>query len=287
MRPAGARYGGSQSLTSSGSGTSMSCRRHARLDPLDHGLDHARRARSVLTRRRSRPRARAAGRCERACPRPPPCTASHFSRLRQSSSVSFHDLSGSSCARSNRRSCSSFEMCIQNLTRIDAVVDELLLELVDLVVGALPFLARWRNPRRARRGRGRTRSGRRSTIPPSLAASPEAPEVVVALFVGGRRRELDDVHVARVELGDEPLDRAALARGVRALEHDAHRRPQLARADLPTQGQAKLGEPRPCVLAGAPPPCARATGARSTSSSRLMATGPVPSHSTPSRRSRE
>ena len=40
---------------------------------------------------------------------------SRFSRLRQSSSVSFHDLRGSSRRRSKRRSCSSCDMCIQSL----------------------------------------------------------------------------------------------------------------------------------------------------------------------------
>ncbi len=38
-----------------------------------------------------------------------------FSRLRQSSSVSFHTLSGSSRRRSNLRNCSSSDMCSQSL----------------------------------------------------------------------------------------------------------------------------------------------------------------------------
>ena len=41
--------------------------------------------------------------------------SARFSRLRQSSSVSFHDLRGSSRRRSNRRSCSSCDMCSQSL----------------------------------------------------------------------------------------------------------------------------------------------------------------------------
>ena len=44
--------------------------------------------------------------------------SARFSRLRQSSSVSFHDLSGSSRRRTNRRSCSSCDMCIQSLITI-------------------------------------------------------------------------------------------------------------------------------------------------------------------------
>ena len=41
-----------------------------------------------------------------------------FSRLRQSSSVSFHDFSGSLSRASKRLSCSSSEMWMKNLTRI-------------------------------------------------------------------------------------------------------------------------------------------------------------------------
>ena len=48
----------------------------------------------------------------------------------------------------------------------------------------------------------------------------EAPEEVVALLVGRRRRERGHAHVAVVELRGEALDRAALARRVPALEQD-------------------------------------------------------------------
>ena len=44
--------------------------------------------------------------------------SARLSRLRQSSSVSFHALYGSSRRASKRRSCSSGETCIQNLTTI-------------------------------------------------------------------------------------------------------------------------------------------------------------------------
>src|SRR5215217_7962038 len=46
----------------------------------------------------------------------------------------------------------------------------------------------------------------------------------MAQLVGGRRRVLLDAHVAWVQLGDEPLDRPALARRIPALQHDAQRR---------------------------------------------------------------
>ena len=44
--------------------------------------------------------------------------APRFSRLRQSSSVSFHCFSGSFSRALNRLSCSSGEMCSQNLMMI-------------------------------------------------------------------------------------------------------------------------------------------------------------------------
>ena len=44
--------------------------------------------------------------------------SARFSRLRQSSAVSFHDLRGSSRRRSKRRPCSSCDMCIQSLMTI-------------------------------------------------------------------------------------------------------------------------------------------------------------------------
>ena len=117
-----------------------------------------------------RPAARSAGRCGRACPRPPPRTESRFSRLRQSSSVSFHCFSGSFSRRLKRFSCSSSEMCIQSLIRIIPSSASDALEVVDLVVGAQPLLARRRTPRPARPAPARTRSGRRRPSRPSPAA---------------------------------------------------------------------------------------------------------------------
>ncbi len=49
--------------------------------------------------------------------------------------------------------------------------------------------------------------------------------------------------MARVELGDEALDRTALPSCVPALEDDAERRPELALADLASERQPELGEP--------------------------------------------
>ena len=135
-------------------------------------------------------------------------------------------------------------MWSQNLIRIVPSSDEASLEIVDLVVGAHPLLA-----------------GRESLDPlhqdapvpgavenrhPALARQhgPEAPEELVALLVVRRRLELDHAHMARVELGDEALDRPALPAGVPALEDDADRGPYPPLADLPAERQPELLKPR-------------------------------------------
>ena len=55
----------------------------------------------------------------------------------------------------------------------------------------------------------------------------------MALLVGRRRGELNDAHVPGVDLRDQALDRAALARRIPALEDDANRRAERLLADLP------------------------------------------------------
>src|SRR5207237_3994883 len=59
---------------------------------------------------------------------------------------------------------------------------------------------------------------------PTRQRGPEAPEEVVSLGVGRRRRELSHAYVPGVEAGHQPLDRPALARSVPTLEQDAERR---------------------------------------------------------------
>ncbi len=75
---------------------------------------------------------------------------------------------------------------------------------------------------------------------PSGEWRPEPPEKVVPELVGCRGSEGRDVNVPGVERLDEPLDRTALARGVPALEDDAHRRPELAVIQLAAVDQAKV-----------------------------------------------
>ena len=85
----------------------------------------------------------------------------------------------------------------------------------------------------------------------------------MALLVVGRRRELDDAHVARVELGDEPLDRAALAGRIPALEDDADRqaRARPRRSGRPASAAAaRAGPAQP--PAASPPPSSRATASQ-------------------------
>ena len=79
----------------------------------------------------------------------------------------------------------------------------------------------------------------------------------MALLVEGRGGELGDAHVTGVQLGDQALDRAALARGVPTLEENAHRRAELAVAALAAEHEAQLeqallrgGEPLRLLLPG-------------------------------------
>ena len=68
----------------------------------------------------------------------------------------------------------------------------------------------------------------------------------MAMLVGRRRRERRDAHVARVQRGEQALDRAALARGVPALDDDRQRRAEWgADVQLAAEREAQLGEPPP------------------------------------------
>src|SRR3954451_21432444 len=104
-----------------------------------------------------------------------------------------------------------------------AVPGEHLLEPVDLVVGAPPLLDG---------GEALDTLDQDPAVPgavedrhaaPAGQRGPEAPQPRVAQLVMGRRGVLLHAHVARVELGHEALDRAALAARVPALEYDAQR----------------------------------------------------------------
>jgi hypothetical protein len=75
---------------------------------------------------------------------------------------------------------------------------------------------------------------------PAREHRPEAPEEVVPLLVVRRRRELRHPRVPRVELVDQPLDGAALAGGVPALEQHQQRRADLAAADLTAEQQPQV-----------------------------------------------
>ena len=65
----------------------------------------------------------------------------------------------------------------------------------------------------------------------------------MAPFTLVRHGELGNRHVARVELGDEPLDRAALAGGIPALEDHAHRWSELTVSELAADLQTQLEQP--------------------------------------------
>ena len=163
-----------------------------------------------------------------------------FSRLRQSSSVSFHALSGSSRRRSNRRSCSSSDMCIQSLiTTIPSSANECSKSVISLI-GAAPLHLG---------GEVLDPLDEHAPVPaavedghaaPSRQRRPEPPQEVVPQLVGRRRGERGDVHVAGVERLDQPLDGAALAGGVPALEDDAHRRAEVAVVELTAIDQPQV-----------------------------------------------
>ena len=61
----------------------------------------------------------------------------------------------------------------------------------------------------------------------------------MALLVGGGGGKLRHPHMARIQGADQPADRAALARGIPALEQHAQRWPQLALAQLAAHLQAQ------------------------------------------------
>src|SRR5829696_8929227 len=174
--------------------------------------------------------------------------SARFSRLRQSSSVSFQDLSGSFSRRLKRFSCSSPEMCIQNLIRINPLVGQGALEAVDLVIGAQPLLP----------GREALHAlDQHPAVPgavehrhpsPAGERQPEAPQEVMPLLVVGRRRELDDADVARIEFGDQAADRASLPGGVLALEDHADGWAELTLADQSAEREAELCQPLPRAL---------------------------------------
>ncbi len=210
---------------------------------------HVRFARSRLhhlprARRSTRPRpGSTAPRPCRSTPaaRPPRRTAGASRQLRHPA-VIFHVFSDRPAAL-KRRSCSSAEMCSQNLAKIGH---------------RRPACAR---TRRSRRGAPPLLLGREAldaldehaAVPgavedghatPSPAAGPRSARGSDGALVGRRRRERRDAHVARVQRGQQALDRAAFAGGVPALHDDGQRRSKrVARVQLAAEREAQLGEP--------------------------------------------
>ena len=168
-------------------------------------------------------------------------------RLRQSSSVSFHDFSGSSLRASKRLSCSSSETCIQNLISIMPSAASVRLELVDLVVGARPLRLGGELLDALDEHAPVPRAVEHRHAAPARERGPEAPQEVVALLVVGRRRELHDAHVARVERGDEALDRAALAARVPALEERRTRAARCPASPISPPSTSRSASRRSCA----------------------------------------
>ena len=136
-------------------------------------------------------------------------------------------------------------MCSQNLIRI-IPSSARVRSSVDLVVGAQP-LRPGGQPLDALDQHAPVPGARSKTaIPPQPGSDGQAPEEVVPLLVVGRRRELDDPHVAGVELGDQPADRAPLPE---ASSPRRSRTPAAWVADLRSAlpASAELREPPPAA----------------------------------------
>ena len=137
------------------------------------------------------------------------------------------------------------------------------LQLDDLAVGALPLLRRREALHALDQHAPVPGAVEHGHAAPAGQLRPEAPQVVVALLVRGRRRELRHAHVARVERRHEPLDRPALAGGVPALEQHADRRAEPVARELAAERQPQRLQPLPGRRRAAPPPppsTASATG---------------------------
>ena len=174
--------------------------------------------------------------------------AARFLRLRQSSSVSFHDFRGSSARGLEALLLLLVGQVQPELDEHGALGDQHRLELPDLGVGALPGL-----------GLGELLDplDQHAAVPgpvvdrhasPAGQLRPEPPQPVMSLLVLGRGRERPHPHVSWVELLDEALDRAALAGGVPALEHDAHRWAEVVASSEPGEPQPERQQP-PLLLA--------------------------------------
>ena len=121
---------------------------------------------------------------------------------------------------------------------------QLLLEVVDLAVGAQPVGLGSRSPRPARPGRARTRSGRRSRCGPAAACAARSARDRAARFSSSVGAAIGyDAVAARVERRGDAADRAALAGGVVALER-GDQPPGRGRPCRAERGQAVLRSPR-------------------------------------------
>ena len=148
--------------------------------------------------------------------------SSHLSRLARSVGESFHCLTGSTERDSNLARCSAWLTENHSLMQVDARVDEHPLEL-RARAHELEVLLRGAEAHHpldagavvpgAVEQHDLTRAGQVGDV---------ALEVPLGLLHVGGHRQCDDPGAAGVEVLHEPLDRAALAGGVAALEDDGH-----------------------------------------------------------------
>ena len=166
-----------------------------------------------------------------------------FSRLRQSSSVSFHDLSGIVAATFEAAQLLLVREVHPELDHDHALFGQRVLEVVDLVVGPTPLhlggqplhpLDQHPSVPAAVEDRHAAPAGQRR---------PEAPQEMVAQLVVRGGGEGGDVDVTWIERLDQALDGATLAGGVPPLEDDADRRTQFPSAQLATDDQPQMQQP--------------------------------------------
>ena len=119
------------------------------------------------------------------------------SRLRQSSSVSFHCLNGERLPFLETAELLVGRDVEPVLDEHDPVLDELLLELLDLASTRAAIRPAPRILPRARPARGRTSCDRRSSsVPLARQVAPEAPEIVMRALLVGRRGDRNDLDMS-------------------------------------------------------------------------------------------
>ena len=119
-----------------------------------------------------------------------------------------------------RRSCSSGVMCRNSLTRRIPEVDQHALELVDLTIGASPFLGGRQTFDALHQHAAIPGPVEHNNLPLRWQTLPEALKVVLGALMLIRRGNWVDFETTRIESPAETPDDAALAGGIPSLKHE-------------------------------------------------------------------